>query len=400
MTAGLPITADTCPVCGAVHGTLDEFWACPRHGHQLQLEGIAEDSRGIYTCPAHRCRYQRTALRPKPEKEPMTTIHHPIPASPSTELVIKDSQGFWDAKQRAALTQLGIHDAPNADLAVFFHYCKAHRLDPFSHQATMIKRRERQGDDNWVDKWTIQTEIDGYRVIAHRAANRDGKIISYRPTIWVDSDGNEHRRWVRPEPPAGAEVTVLVDGAPFTGYASYREFVPLHPRSGKPMGLWEKMPANQTAKCAEAQALRKAFPRDLGGTETTDETAHERTISWEDHATRPSPSEPRPSNEVAKQEGRPQRAGKRELAAMDQLLRSLQLGPGTDVNMLLEWLCQAPFSGSRDDVQRVTSFLQRHLEAAGGDTAEAASAIWEEYRAAVDQDAAEASGDTPGDGDE
>lgn len=103
------------------------------------------------------------------------------------------------------------------------------------------------------------------------------------------------------------------------------------------------------------------------------------------------------SNEAAKQEGRPPRAAKRELAAMDQLLRSLQLGEDADVSALLEWLCGAPFNGSRSHVQTVTEYLQGRLEASGGDTAEAASAIWVAY--GIDQDAAEASGSTPGGGD-
>ena len=74
--AGLPVRADTCPVCGAVHLELDEFWACPKHGHKLQFTGTA-GNREKHTCPVQRCGYQRTAP-PRPRStsqgDPMTAI--------------------------------------------------------------------------------------------------------------------------------------------------------------------------------------------------------------------------------------------------------------------------------------------------------------------------------------
>jgi hypothetical protein len=40
------------------------------------------------------------------------------------------------------------------------------------------------------------------------------------------------------------------------------------------MANWASMPEHMIAKCAEAQALRRAFPQDLEGVFTSDETAH------------------------------------------------------------------------------------------------------------------------------
>jgi recombination protein RecT len=75
MTA-LPVTADTCPVCGNDHASLDEYWACPVHGHRVTFfrrDGDLE----VFRCPAHRCPHLRTAP-PKPRStsqgDPMTAI--------------------------------------------------------------------------------------------------------------------------------------------------------------------------------------------------------------------------------------------------------------------------------------------------------------------------------------
>lgn len=76
---------------------------------------------------------------------------------------------------------------------------------------------------------------------------------------------------------------------------------------------------------------------------------------------------------------------------LDKLLTSLPLGPEEDVKTLLEWLCGGEYRAARAQVRDVTAFLEDHLRNARGDTQEAASAVWEQYRTATAQDAAEAS---------
>jgi phage recombination protein Bet len=196
----------------------------------------------------------------------MTATHEANHAA----LAIRDGQDFWDKKQLAALSILGI-DAPNAELAVFMHRCQVTRLDPFARQITMIKRREKAGGE-YRDKWTIQTEIDGYRVIAARAARDAGVVLSYGDTTWYDADSQPHDVWVLPEPPAAARVVVYRDGKPFPGVARFASFAAFT-KEGKLMANWASMPEHMIAKCAEAQALRKAFPQDLEGVFTSDETA-------------------------------------------------------------------------------------------------------------------------------
>jgi phage recombination protein Bet len=198
----------------------------------------------------------------------MTATHETNRAA----LALHDGQAYWDENQLAALQQLGLKDVTKADMRVFLHYCQKTGLDPFARQIYMIARRVKEGNE-YVTRQTIQVGIDGYRVIADRAARKAGVVLSYGDTTWYDGDGQPHDVWVRPEPPAAARVVVYKDGKPFPGIARFTSFA-AYGKDGKLTGLWPVMPDHQIAKCAEAQALRKAFPNDLGGIQTDDETAH------------------------------------------------------------------------------------------------------------------------------
>ena len=61
----------------------------------------------------------------------------------------------------------------------------------------------------------------------------------------------------------------------FTGVALYREYVGTRfdKTTGQqvPNSMWQTKPVSMIAKCAEALALRKAFPQDLSGLYTADE---------------------------------------------------------------------------------------------------------------------------------
>jgi phage recombination protein Bet len=188
-------------------------------------------------------------------------------------LALRSDQEFWTDKQKAALEQLGVADASNADLAVFLHVAQRSGLDPFARQVYMIGRKEKkrtpQGE-TWVTRQTIQTGIDGYRLIARRAADRAGEKLAEPQPVWCGRDMQWLEAWPFDNPPAAAKVVVYRDGQPFAGVVMFREFCQLD-RDGKPMGLWRKMPANQLAKCAEAQALRKAYPQELAGLYVEDE---------------------------------------------------------------------------------------------------------------------------------
>lgn len=171
----------------------------------------------------------------------------------STALAVSTDQSFWDERQLAALRQIGLTNAPNGDLAVFLHYCQRTGLDPFARQIYMIERGGR---------YTIQASIDGLRIVAQRSAEYGGQTAP----MWCGTDGIWRDVWLDAEPPAAAKIGVYRLGFPEPTWsvARYDSYCP-RKRDGSPMGLWSQMPDVMLAKCAEALALRKAFPNDLSG---------------------------------------------------------------------------------------------------------------------------------------
>lgn len=277
------VRGSACPGCEGVHGDAPAWWpVCPEHGHWLH-ERHTTTAGVIYGCPGWKCKHTQTLTgRITMTAEQATTA----------ALAIRDGQAEWTPSQLAAFKQLGMDGAPPGDLAVFLHRCQATGLDPFAGQITMIKRGGR---------WTIQTGIDGYRVTAQRAARRDGVDLSYGPTFWYDAAGAKSEIWLGTAPPAGASVTVYKDGKPFPGVARFDSFA-ARTQQGQLMAQWATMPDHMIAKCAEAQALRKAFPHDLEGIHAADETAHTEPHLTVTQVTPPAPERPkrsRPGDEAA-----------------------------------------------------------------------------------------------------
>lgn len=187
----------------------------------------------------------------------------------ATAIAIRDGQQTFDDLQIKALVQLGVKDASKADLAIFFHQCARTGLDPFTRQIYLIGRKTKI-NNQWTVKQTIQTGIDGFRLIARRAADRRKETLGYAETLWCGEDGNWREVWLSEEPPAAAKITVFRNGQPFPAVALMREYRQTT-STGEITSMWRSKPVLMLEKCAEALALRKAFPQDLSGLYTTDE---------------------------------------------------------------------------------------------------------------------------------
>jgi phage recombination protein Bet len=151
--------------------------------------------------------------------------------------------------------------ATDDELKLFLYTANRTQLDPLTKQIHFIKRRVWNGRKQDYDEvGTIQTGIDGYRVVA----SRNG-LAGIEDAVF-DAETETH--------PNKASVTVyrMVDGqrVPFTASARWTEYVQAN-REGVPQAMWKKMPYLMLAKVAEALALRKAFPNDLSGVYTNEE---------------------------------------------------------------------------------------------------------------------------------
>lgn len=186
----------------------------------------------------------------------------------TTDLTIREDQVEFTPAQVAALRQIGVQDASPADLAVLLHQAQRTGLDPFARQLYMIGRWDSRSQSV---KQTIQTSIDGLRVVAARRAETMGVPLSISAALLADPRNGQWRE-VLPSgvAPLAAKVTVRLGQGTFEAVAHLDEYRQTG-RDGKPMGLWGRMPATMLGKCAEALALRKACPMDLSGVYTSEE---------------------------------------------------------------------------------------------------------------------------------
>ncbi|MEU7640960.1 recombinase RecT [Streptomyces sp. NPDC039016] len=205
-----------------------------------------------------------------------------LQSSAPSAIVLRAGQEEFDHKQLSTLALIspGLELAPRGHLAMFFHFCVRTGLDPFARQIYMIRRKNWKHAENPDEPeytWTIQTGIDGFRTVAHRAAKAAGEVISYEDTVYYDSEGNAQDVWISAAHPTAVKVTVLRGGARFPFIARWDDFAPM--RYDRKSGtyvlvkMWQKMGPHMIRKCAEAGSLRMAAPQDLSGMYVDEEMA-------------------------------------------------------------------------------------------------------------------------------
>ncbi len=147
--------------------------------------------------------------------------------------------------------------ATDDELALYLHDCQRRGVHPLDRMLHFCIREERATGER---RYSPMTSIDLFRSQAADTSEHAGTDDA----VYVTESDTKY--------PQSATVTVyrLKGGlrCPFTATARWFEYKP----ASKDF-MWQKMPYTMLAKCAEALALRKAFPKELGGLYTHDEMA-------------------------------------------------------------------------------------------------------------------------------
>lgn len=216
------------------------------------------------------------AAKPVAVQEPEAQtgeVHDAINAAQPKALAIAapaaQAVAAWNQAAFEAFCATYMPGATVAEVALFEEVCRRTGLSPYARQLYPIKRRV-QEKGNWVERWSFQVSIDGFRLIAERTGAYRGQTTP----LFCGADGVWKELWLSNEPPIAAKVGVLRSDfdAPLYAIAKWSEYAQ-RTRDGSLTSMWAKMGSLMLAKVAEALALRKAFPQELSGLYTTEEMA-------------------------------------------------------------------------------------------------------------------------------
>lgn len=164
--------------------------------------------------------------------------------------------------------------ATNDELELFIHACKRTGLDPFMKQIHAVKRYQ-----DGREVMTIQTGIDGYRLIAERTDR-------YMPGREPSYEYNTKNELVK----STAYVQKLDKLGKWheVGASAFWDEYVGKKKGGETNHMWATKPHIMLAKCAEALALRRAFPAELSGVYTAEEMSQaDQVVSIETPSAKP-----------------------------------------------------------------------------------------------------------------
>lgn len=156
------------------------------------------------------------------------------------------------------------------ELELFVYQAKRTGLDPFSKQIHAVKRWD---DTQQMKVMTIQTGIDGYRLIA----DRTGLYVPGRDSTYTYDQNGRLKT-------ATAYVKKFSHGEwhEIAATAFWDEYVQKK-KDGGVTKFWREKGHVMLSKCAESLALRRAFPQELSGIYTSEEMSQATEEDDEEH---------------------------------------------------------------------------------------------------------------------
>lgn len=159
--------------------------------------------------------------------------------------------------------------ASDDEFRMFLEVCQRRRIDPFSKMLYLVPR--------WDSKlgrevMAVQSSIDYFRLTAGRSDKYAGQVGPQ----WCGENGDWKDVWLAKEMPRAARVGVMCKDfkEPLWAVALWDSYVQ-KTKDGKPAKFWATMGSLMLGKCAEALAIRRAFPEDLAGLYTPEEMAQD-----------------------------------------------------------------------------------------------------------------------------
>jgi phage recombination protein Bet len=199
---------------------------------------------------------------PASEKKEMAAVAAVIER---TDIAPADAFGKLTRAQIELIKRTVAKDASDDELRLFIQVCKGARLNPFMRQAHLVPFWDSRAG---VERRSIIVGIDGLRAVAENGgkyAGNDDPIFAGEKVaqIKVKAGGKEEERGLAHPEMATVSVYKVVDGQryAFTATARWNEYYPGERKGGQ----WHIRPFLMLGKCAEALALRKAFPTLMSG---------------------------------------------------------------------------------------------------------------------------------------
>lgn len=201
-------------------------------------------------------------VEPKEHAQAVEVVREVLVKEPTKELTHISELKIDKAKVELIKRTIA-KGATDDELMMFLNVCKGLGLSPFIKHVHFVKRWDSKAG---AEVGAVQVGIDGFRSIAEST----GKYAGSDDIVFGEDQDIEFNK-TKLKVPSKATCTVykIVEGQryPFVATVRWDELYP-----GEKQGfMWRKMPFGQLGKCAESSALRKAFPKVLGGVYTPEE---------------------------------------------------------------------------------------------------------------------------------